>query len=228
MDRLGPYLLGPNDVNQGIYTGDARELAKAIPDESVDLIFTDPVYQNMDDYLWVSMFASRVLKNGGSLLAYCAQYHLASTIAQLGKHLIYRWLLVEKKISSGALIWSYRLYSHYISLLWFTKGVPIGECSRIDFLWSMPKGSEVNFKWSKNRQRIAYWIERFTEIESVIVDPFCGGGAIPSGCKSVANRGFLAFEKDPSRAESACQRIALTQPPLPGLRVQQLAIGLDV
>ena len=25
-DYLGPYLLGPNDENQGIYTGDAREL----------------------------------------------------------------------------------------------------------------------------------------------------------------------------------------------------------
>ena len=35
--------LGPYDLNT-IITGDARELAKAIPDESVDLIFTDPVY----------------------------------------------------------------------------------------------------------------------------------------------------------------------------------------
>ena len=51
---LGPYLLGPNDENQGIYTGDARELAEAIPDESVDLIFTDPVYDRIDDYRWLA------------------------------------------------------------------------------------------------------------------------------------------------------------------------------
>ena len=45
MDSLGPYLLGPNNTPEnGIYTGDAWELARAIPDESVDLIFTDPVY----------------------------------------------------------------------------------------------------------------------------------------------------------------------------------------
>ena len=66
---LGPYLLGPNDVNQGIYTGDARELARAIPDESVDLIFTDPVYQNIDDYRWLAETAARVLKPDSACLA---------------------------------------------------------------------------------------------------------------------------------------------------------------
>jgi len=40
-DRLGPYLLGPNDdENCGIYTGDCRDLAQAIPDESVGLVLT--------------------------------------------------------------------------------------------------------------------------------------------------------------------------------------------
>lgn len=55
VDQLGPYLLGPNDTPEnGIYTGDARELAKAIPDESVDLIFTDPVYDRIEDYRWLA------------------------------------------------------------------------------------------------------------------------------------------------------------------------------
>ena len=50
--KLGPFELGYNDTNQGIYTGDARELCEEIPSESIDLIFTDPVYQNMDDYFY--------------------------------------------------------------------------------------------------------------------------------------------------------------------------------
>ena len=34
--KLGPYELGPNDTPEnGIYCGDARELSRAIPDESV-------------------------------------------------------------------------------------------------------------------------------------------------------------------------------------------------
>lgn len=39
------YLLGPNDsAENGIYLGDARVLADGIPDRSIDLILTDPVY----------------------------------------------------------------------------------------------------------------------------------------------------------------------------------------
>lgn len=43
MDKLGPY-----ELNQ-IVTGDARELAKAIPDESVSLVMIDPPFGVRDE-----------------------------------------------------------------------------------------------------------------------------------------------------------------------------------
>lgn len=52
-----------------IITGDAREVVKEIPPESIDCIFTDPVYQNIDDYRWLATEALRVLKPKGMLLA---------------------------------------------------------------------------------------------------------------------------------------------------------------
>ena len=59
--QLGPYRLGPNDTPEnGIYCGDARELAQAIPDESVYLVFTDPVYNRVDDYRWLAETGARV------------------------------------------------------------------------------------------------------------------------------------------------------------------------
>ena len=70
---LGPYELGPNNTPEnGIYTGDARELAKEIPDESVDLIFTDPPYKKQFQYLyeWLPGEAARVLKQDGFVLCY--------------------------------------------------------------------------------------------------------------------------------------------------------------
>jgi len=61
--------LGPYDLNT-IVTGDARQLAEAIPDESVDLVFTDPVYDRIDDYRWLAETAARVLKVDGHLLTW--------------------------------------------------------------------------------------------------------------------------------------------------------------
>ena len=65
MEKLGRFLLGPNDTpKNGIYTGDAKFLAKDIPDESVDLIFTDLPYPK--EYLYcfrdLAEFSSRILK----------------------------------------------------------------------------------------------------------------------------------------------------------------------
>jgi len=52
----------PKEYRNQIVTGDARELAKAIPDESIDLVFTDPVYDRIDDYRWLAETAARVLE----------------------------------------------------------------------------------------------------------------------------------------------------------------------
>ena len=222
---LGPYLLGPNDENQGIYTGDARELEGTIPDESVDLIFTDPVYQNIDDYRWLAETAARVLKPGGDVLVYLAHIHMDKVLAAMTPHLAYRWLLVEKKLSSGSLMWSLRLYSHYLPLLWFTKGLPRGALSRTDFKWSLPTGSEINHHWAKNRARLEYWLHHYSEPSVLMWEPFCGGGSILEAARRMGRR-WLAFEIDPATAERARERVRMTQAPLFTMEPEQAVMEL--
>jgi len=92
--KLGPYELGPGGENEGIYTGDARELAKAIPDESVDLVLTDPPWgigfqydneynDSVDNYLplvdWIVLESNRLLKPGGFAFVYQATKRLRET-----------------------------------------------------------------------------------------------------------------------------------------------------
>jgi DNA modification methylase len=74
--------LGPYDLDT-ILTGDARELIKAIPDESVDLIFTDPVYQNVNDYRWLAEAAARILKTGGNLIAESGTVYLPDVLSAM-------------------------------------------------------------------------------------------------------------------------------------------------
>jgi ParB-like chromosome segregation protein Spo0J len=61
--------------------GDMRKLAydaELIPDNSIDLIFTDPLYhrEHLPLFMNLAEVADRVLKNGGSLVTYISQYAL--------------------------------------------------------------------------------------------------------------------------------------------------------
>jgi len=77
-----------------IITGDAKELAPAIPDESVDLIFTDPPYPHefLPLYSLLSSVANRVLKDGKLSLAYAGKTALPEVIKRLDESLCYYWL----------------------------------------------------------------------------------------------------------------------------------------
>ena len=68
--------IGSYPLNQ-IITGDSRLLAQSIPDESVDMIFTDPVYENIEDYAWLAETAARILKPNRALVPfYYPKFHL--------------------------------------------------------------------------------------------------------------------------------------------------------
>lgn len=222
--HLGPYLLGPNDTPEnGIYTGDARELAREIPDESVDLIFTDPVYQNIDDYCWLAETAARVLKPDSACLAFCGIGWLGESIAGLqAGGLRYRWqLILSMPYRNGGHIPGG--FSQYISCLWFEKGkgLPLYQVPDMR-LWRPADGP---FEWAKNPDFVAYYVSAFSSDWATIVDPFCGSGTVPAVCKKLGRR-WLAFEIDPDTAERARERVRMTQPPLFVPEPTQLGLGL--
>ena len=84
--------IGPYDCCT-IVTGDAKELAPAIPDESVDLIFTDPPYSRefLPLYGWLSETAARVLRPERFVLAMCGGTYLDHVFDLMGQHLNFFW-----------------------------------------------------------------------------------------------------------------------------------------
>ena len=213
-DRLGPYLLGPNETPEnGIYTGDARELALAIPDESVDLIFTDPVYQNIDDYRWLAETATRVLRDGKSVLAFCAHHRVieCGSVMHSADSLLSGPVLEHYISGPMGRLFSHSVQCNVIPCLWFSKNSPTNKwmaLQQADYLTG-----DRGHKWGKNALMVQYRIEKFTDSNDIIVDFFCGGGTVPAVCKMLVRR-WLAFEIEPQIAESARQRVRQTQPPL--------------
>jgi hypothetical protein len=211
-EYLGPYLLGPNDTPEnGIYTGDARELAKAIPDESVDLVFTDPVYDRIDDYRWLAETAARVLKRAGNLLVFCAHHRQASCASILLTQLDECPILEHRVIGPRGRLFPWRLVCNVLPVLWFSKGATATDWQslQVDSYLRSRRGHN----WGKNEDMILYRIERMTQYATLVFDPFTGGGTVPAVCKMLGRR-YLAFEIDPETAELARERVRNTQPPL--------------
>ena len=215
-DRLGSYLLGPNDTPEnGIYTGDARVLAKVIPDESVDLIFTDPVYQNIDDYRWLAETGARVLKPTGMLLVFFGIGYLPATLEALSTYLCYRWTLGAFQPNGPSRRGPYRGFSKWYGCLWYDLA---GDAQTPNHWPDMVTtcGYQNWFgshKWRKNPVVFHSWLRGFSDVGWTVFDPFTGGGTVPAVCKMLGRR-YLAFEIDPATADLARQRVRDTQPPL--------------
>lgn len=222
--RLGPYLLGPNDSPEnGIYCGDAKKLARAIPGESVGLIYTDPPYSRKFEHVFRGMgeYAPHILKAGGSLITLCGHYQVPMVIESL-QELDWHWIgWVES--AQKATLFGYRIVCGGKPLLWFSKGNV-----QIDygFWWDTKKATGKDKRFHSWGQPAGYAIRDIallTSEASIILDPFCGGGTIPAVCKMLG-RQWLAFEIDPDTAEQARERVRNTQPPLFVLEPEQTTL----
>ncbi len=220
--KLGPYELGPNDTEEnGIYCGDARELAKAIPDESVDLIFTDPPYPKefMPLYGWLAKESARILKPGGSLFALSGGYWLMHVLDLMRPHLDYHWMccLYHPTVTHSLRMWPKRLDNYWKPILWFTKGKYTGPYVHDGINTSVP--DKRFHKWGQQARWAFSFLSRMLS-EWLILDPLVGGGTVPAVCKMLGRK-YLAFEIDPDTCHLARERVRNTQPPLFTLEPQQ-------
>ena len=203
-------------LNQ-IVTGDARELSKDIPDNSIDLIFTDPPYikEHMHLYGWLAEEGSRVLKPGGFLLCYVGTYWKYQTLQQLGNHLDFFWDFIALNRGNRPVMWVRHVLAGYKSILVFTKGKPDMPHGHILDVW-VGSGEDKRFHtWGQDESTARYYIQWLMRSpDAIVLDPFCGGGTTPAVCK-VLDRSFIAFEIDPATAEIARARLQTIQPLLP-------------
>ena len=217
---LGPYRLGPNDTEEnGIYVGDTEKLAPQIPNESVDLIFCDPVYTDYHQYWWLAIFASWVLKPGKSVLAQVGSLHRWNAEIQFvnyiqnGGLLEPRILLFERLTGGHTMVWKPRALACLKTYLWFAKPGGPKRKSWIPELVTGGGSRKRTHMWGDSTQAAETWISRFTEPGEIVVDPFTGSGMVPIACIRTGRR-YVAFEIDPKRVEDARADCARAQAPL--------------
>jgi len=212
-----------------IITGDARELAAQIPDNSVDLIFTDPVYDRIDDYAWLAEQAARVLKPDRACLVWCSSIKQYEVQPIMRQHLNFVLQLTYTKVAKAYKVWGYKTFLWTTPCLWFQKGgdhfhkshdwlidTIIDHSNAIVSTATPPKNT---YKWHKNPEAYS-WMHAFVKPGMVVWDPFAGSGSLPIECKKHGIH-FIASEIDPKVAEQARHRLDQVQVIAPQFLVEQ-------
>ena len=196
----------------GLYLGDFRKIGDKIPDASVDLIFTDPPYDRkaIELYDGLGQFAARVLRPGGSLVAYIGQIQLPDAVADLSKHLRYWWTC--SCYHSGPTLLrmnEYGIVNGWKPMLWFVKET---RGDKTTFVNDVATGTreKSHHDWQQSESEARYFIELLTEKDGFVVDPFCGGGTTPVACIGLGRK-WAAFEIDEANLSRASERISEAQ-----------------
>jgi DNA modification methylase len=205
--------LGDFELDQ-IYTGDARELSKGIPDASVDLVFTDPPYiaKYIPLYGWLAREAVRILKPDGFALVYTGDYWKDVVMTLMREHLKYYWDFILVQSGFGTMIWARRIIARNKSILAYQKKDSTAR-PRTNVLsrWEGSGGDKRFHTWGQDESSARYYIDCFSKPGDIVYDPFCGGGTT-SAIAKMTDRNYLTFELDPTTADIARSRIANLQP----------------
>ena len=105
--------------------GPMQEKGLEIPDNSIDLILTDPPYneESIPLYGELAKLAQGVLKPGGSLITIVGHYALFKIDKQItdNSEPEYHWQLILKHNGHTAKMWKQRVWPKYKPMLWYYK-----------------------------------------------------------------------------------------------------------
>jgi site-specific DNA-methyltransferase (adenine-specific) len=196
----------PDDMCR-LFTADIRNGLNEIQDESIDFIITDPPYprEYISLYGDLSCLASRVLKQGGSLIVMIGQSYLPEIIEQLNLHMSYYWIMPYLTPGGGApLLYQKRVNTFWKPVLWFVKGEYKGDY--VGDVLRSPESDKRFHEWGQSLGGMSDIIERFTNPNDLILDPFLGGGTTGAAAISMGRK-FIGSDIESSNVEISLERI---------------------
>jgi len=195
--------------------GDFRVVLADVPDRSVDVVLTDPPYPGMYLPLWtdLAIFAKRVLKPDGLLVAMSGQLHLPEVFARLGGHLPYRWI-IDYRMDGAANV----NHARRVQTAWKPVLVYGSSTRRLYDVARSDKADKAHHGWGQSEVGMADLLRLVADPGQVICDPFVGGGttavvALDYGCS------FIGAEVDPESYEKSLVRVGGRAPESRGAEV---------
>ena len=192
--KAKPIPLSEN-ITINLKLGDFRKLIKDIPNNSIDLILTDPPYGKKFLSLWEDLAreSSRVLKPSGFLISYAGQFYLPQFLRMLEKYLPYYWLgmLYHKGITAG--VFERSMWNRAKPILFFYKPPLKKQKKWLEDVLVSEKLNKDLHKWGQSIEPFKKLIDCFTEPNETVLDPMFGGGTVIRACVEL-KRNVIGFE----------------------------------
>lgn len=186
-----------------LLNGDFTEHSKEIPDNSIDLILTDPPYDKGSIPLYgkLAFLAGRVLKDGGSLVTYASNCWLLDIFHSMLQDTGIRYWWTFSVIHSGRhqLIYPRDIFAEWKPLLCFVKGEKIREGILMknmgDLIESQPPDKSLD-EWTQSPIEAEFIIDNLTVENQLVLDPFMGVGTFGLAALKL-KRQIIGIELDP-------------------------------
>jgi 16S rRNA G966 N2-methylase RsmD len=182
-----------------------------LPEDSIDMIFTDPPYhdEHMDLIYELAKLAAKCLKPGSLCLVYAGKMYLPDIIAHLSMELEYVWQFIVFHPFSQARSNSRAVFENYRPILVFRKPGPVPHASKQPWVQDVVRGrrEKGQHPWQQDEDAPRQYIEAYTEPGATVLDPFTGGGTTAAVCKALGRR-FLAFDAEESAVNLTLARLS--------------------
>jgi ParB family chromosome partitioning protein len=187
--------------------------SETIPDNSIDLIFTDPPYGEQYLYIYedLARLAVRVLKPGGSLVFYSGHIILDEVFNIFSRHKIdlkYWWTLAVKHNGAKQRVHTRSVFAEWKPLIWYSKGQK--PTNILDTMFDHIESSspdKSSHEWAQSQEEPEHIIRYLTVENQIVLDPMMGSGTTGIAALKL-NRKFIGIEIDQERFEIGRNKIA--------------------
>lgn len=179
-----------------------------LPEDSIDLIFTDPPYvkdQYKEAYELLAKHGPRLLKPSAFLITYVPQYRLNEVMRIMESGLEYYWICSQINNRESIMVHQKKAICLFKPIIIYQKP-PKKPCKNafVDVI----KGHKQKafHPWEQSIHDALHLLSRFAGPGDMILDPFMGSGTTILAAKLLGLEA-IGFEIDPDTYRTASERL---------------------